>query len=134
MASTIVGASTVLFISLKGFVEPPALVLADATRSGVDGSAYLEMQKTGEPFEMIGIRDCVDLANATATYNLLKAMQGTKVEVIDDFATIWLDVVILSVRRIQQGKLINAAGGVLSGTGRAILGVRFTMQVAKEQA
>ena len=134
MASSIVGSSTVLFVSLKGHVEPPGLILDDATRAGVDGSAYLETQKTGEPFEMTGIRDCVDAADVKSKYGSLKAMQGTKVTVIDDHATVWLDVVILSVRKLEQKKLVNAAGGVLSGTGRYLLVVQFVMQVAKEQS
>jgi hypothetical protein len=120
--------------ALKGLVDPPGLILDDATRAGVDGSAYLEMQSTGEPFEMEGIRDCTDATDAATKYAALKAMQGTKVSVIDDYGKTWLDVVILRVRRSFQHKLINAAGGVLSGTGRAVLGVRFLMQVSKEQA
>jgi hypothetical protein len=129
MPASISDGSPVTFITLKGQVQPPGLMTEDISRPGVNGSAFRELQVSGEPFEMRGLRDCLNAADAKAKFALLKAMQGKTVTVVDDYGQSWTDVMLLSVEKAEQNALVLAAGGV-QASATALLAVRFVMQVA----
>jgi hypothetical protein len=131
-ASLIVNATTFDWISLRGEVEPLGMVLEDVTRPGVNGQAYRQVGQRGQAFEMVGVADYASLAAANTAYASLKALVGSPGSIIDDYAiTSSLNIILLDVRRLGIRPVRSAVGGLLAGSGQALLTVRMTLQRVK---
>lgn len=131
MANSISSADgTWQFISLRGQVAEPTLQLEDISRPGVNGVAVREVHRRAEPFEMIGTRDADDTAAANTLLSELQALQGKLVTLIDGYGVTWNNVVVWKAQRVNNDKILKAAGGVSTNKG-ALLTVRFLMQLTE---
>ena len=99
------------FISLKGHVAKPGLMTEDVSREGTDGAAFRKRHVRAVPFGMLAFRDCDNLADAQSKYEAVLAMQGTVVELVDDYGVTHPDVMVIDVRRVDERKVLAAGGG-----------------------
>jgi len=121
------GTSTHTFVSLKGQVQGCEMMLEEITRKGVDGNAFRQLAKHGEPFQLDGRRDCNNNADAGAVFTAMQqAYQGKVVTVVDDLGKTHANLVCLAVNRVDSFTLARAVGGVSTGKG-AFLVVSFTL-------
>jgi hypothetical protein len=116
------------FISITGQVQKPALMIEDLSRVGVDGSAYRKLQKTGKPFEMTGLRDCLTFTDAATQVATLRDKIGTQVTLIDNYGAS-TQAMLLDVTVLDQKKMIAAGGGVNAANATTLLTVGFRFQI-----
>lgn len=121
-------AATYAFITLRGQVQPLRLMVEDITRPGVNGHAFREMARHGDPFELTGVTDVNSLADAKTAFDaMVSAWSGRLVNVVDDLGATHANLMCLNVERVESFKLLRAVGGVSNDKG-AMLIVRVTLQ------
>lgn len=122
------GGTIYQFITLKGHIQPLAMMVQDVTRPGVDGQAYRQEAKRAEKFKLMGIVDCDDMAAAATLLGVMKGLQGSLVDMKDDYGIVKTNVMMLGVTKTDQIPLITAVGGISTNKG-ALLTLEFQMQL-----
>jgi hypothetical protein len=102
---------------------PPAMIVDEITRDGIDSQAYRQIAKRGQKVSWVTEAD----TNTPSTlFSAYQALQGTLVTVIADDGGSFANVMVLAVERIRVKKVLSSAGGITGGG--YILTARWTMQ------
>mgnify|MGYP006290605239 CR=1 FL=1 len=117
---------SITLISLRAEPDRPGQVVEVLARPGVDGTGFRQTGVRAEPFRAVAVVDVDDAAAADSLVGDFKALQGTVVEIEDDFGRTADAILVLRVRLVSRTAVKTAVGGVSSEKG---LLLRFALDL-----
>lgn len=132
--SVVTPASTEQFVVLQnpapgsgGRPELPRQMTEVLARGGVDGVSVRLMGIKGPPFQMVGGRDALDLANAEARITAWNALCGKVVTLVQggvDFQAAYsIRFCVLDVHDVRKVRITRGVGGLVANPQFWITGV-----------
>lgn len=105
--------------NLGGSVPIAGMATTLKARPGVDGYDVQQIGVRGKPYTLVFEVDCVSDGAMKAAKTALAALQGTLVDITDNFGNVYNNQLLQEVNPVGDGevRLVNCVGGVHTANG-----------------